>query len=184
MRVVLALAIAVLVSSRAASADNLPSGTMGFILGGVAGTGADANRLGIGYIEPLSFFAAWHPMTTERRVGWEVRWNTIFTSNGYADAAQVADLQTMQMDLMLGVRVRPGDNPRRYLVASGGVGLFRANQGIPPEMDRGFVGPVTSASIQQYLFGTFLMVDLGVRYGLITGPSQITFLAGVSINGP
>jgi hypothetical protein len=180
---VFAAVIVLLVTSRA-GADNLPSGSMGLMLGGVAGTGADAKRLGVGYVEPLSFYAAWHPMTTERRVGWELRWNTIFTANYSADAAQVADLQTMQMDLMLGVRVRPGDNPRRYLVARGGAGLFRANQSIPPKMERAFVGPVASAGFQQYLFGTLLMIDIDVRYGLITGPSQITFTAGLSINGP
>ncbi|MBA2540422.1 MAG: hypothetical protein H0V17_12350, partial [Deltaproteobacteria bacterium] len=172
-----ALVIAVL-CTRLASAENLPSGSMGLLVGGVAGTGADAKRLGVGYVEPLSFYAAWHPMTTERRVGWELRWNTLFTTNFSADAAQVADLQTMQMDLMLGVRVRPGANPRRYLLLRGGPGLFRANQSIPPKMERAFIGPVAGAGFQQYFVGTLLKLDLDVRYGLIGGPSQITFTAG------
>ena len=82
---------------------------------------------------------------------------------------------------------------RVYLVLTSDHGMVETNASQTVALDSiadmtgvrvGFVGPVTSASIQQYLFGTFLMVDLGVRYGLITGPSQITFLAGVSINGP
>jgi hypothetical protein len=179
------VALALVISSRAAGAENLPSGSMGLLLGGFAGTGADANRLGFGYVEPLSFYASWHPMTTERRVGWEVRWNTIFTTNYGADAAQVADLQTMQMDLTVGARIRPGDNPRRYLTARVGPGLFRANQTIPPKMERAFVGAVAAAGFQQYFVGTLLMLDVDLRYGLIgDGPSQIVLTAGISINGP
>ncbi len=169
--------------SRSARAEPLPSGSMGLLLGGFAGTGADAKRLGVGYVDPFSFYAAWHPMTTEKRVGWEVRWNTIFTTHYSADAAQVADLQTMQMDLTIGARVRPTSNPRRYLILRGGPALLRANQRI--DMQRAFVGPVASAGFQQYLVGTLFKLDIDVRYGLITnGPSQIVVTAGFSINGP
>ncbi len=179
---VVLVALALALAPRGARAEDLPSGSMGLLLGGFAGTGADAKRLGYGYIDPLSFFAAWHPMTTEKRVGWELRWNTIFTTHYSADAAQVADLQTMQMDLTVGVRVRPSANPRRYLIARGGPGLFRANQ--PIQMERAVYGAVTSVGFQQYFVGTLLKVDLDVRYGLIGGPSQIVFTAGISINGP
>ncbi len=180
MRWLLALA---LLLPRSVAAESLPSGSMGLLLGGFAGTGADAKALGFGYLDPFSFYAAWHPMTTEKRVGWEVRWSTIFTTHYNADAAQVTDLQTMQMDLTIGARVRPAANPRRYLVVRAGPGLLRANQRI--EMQRAFVGPVASAGFQQYLVGTLLKLDIDVRYGLITnGPSQIVFTAGISINGP
>lgn len=166
-----------------ATAEALPSGSMGLLLGGFAGTGADAKQLGFGYVEPLSFHAAWHPMATERRVGWELRWNTIFTTHYSARAAQVDDLQIMQMDLSAGVRVRPAANPRRYLTLRGGPGLLRANQRIANQ--RAFFGPVAAAGFQQYLVGTLLLIDVDVRYGLITnGPSQIVFTAGISINGP
>jgi len=176
-------ALVVMLCASRASAESLPSGSMGLLLGGFHGTGADAKALGFGYVDPFSFYAAWHPMTTESRVGWEVRWNTIFTTHYNADAAQVADLQTMQMDLTIGARIRPSSNPRRYLTIRGGPGLLRANQRI--DMQRAFFGPVASAGFQQYLVGTLLMLDLDVRYGLITGgPSQIVFTAGISINGP
>lgn len=177
------LAVALILGSHVASADSLPSGSMGLLLGGFHGTGADAKQLGFGYLDPFSFYAAWHPMTTEKRVGWEIRWNTIFTTHYRADAAQVADLQTMQMDLTVGARIRPASNPRRYLIVRGGPALFRANQRI--EMQRAFVGPVASAGFQQYFVGTLLKFDLDVRYGLIAnGPSSIVVTAGISINGP
>ena len=169
-----------------ARAEPLPSGSMGLVLGATAGTGRDASRLGVGYIGyPLSFQAAWQPMTTERRVGWTARWTTIFTSSYVADAAQVADLETMQMDLTLGVRIRPGSNPRRYVTARAGGGLFRANQQIPPKMERAFVGGVVSVGVQQYFLGTRLLLDIDVRYGLIgDGPTSIALTAGISIAGP
>ncbi len=176
------LMVALAIAPGRARAEDLPSGSMGLLLGGFAGTGADAKRLGFGYVDPFSFFSAWHPMTTEKRVGWELRWNTIFTTHYSAAAAQVADLQTMQMDLTVGVRVRPGANPRRYLIARGGPGLFRANQ--PIQMERVVYGGVTSVGFQQYFVGTLLKLDVDVRYGLIGGPSQIVFTAGISINGP
>ncbi|MEO8703516.1 MAG: hypothetical protein ABI867_25940 [Kofleriaceae bacterium] len=179
-----ALLIVVLLA-RAAAAESLPSGSMGIIVGAVAGTGPDANRLGYGYLEPLSFHAAWQPMRTESRVGWAVRWTTMFTSTYGASAAEVADLQTMQMDFTLGLRVRPWGNVRRYLTVRGGPALFRANQTIPPKMQRAFIGPVASIGFEQYLIGTLLLLDFDVRYGLIgDAPTQIVFTAGLSIAGP
>ncbi|HEU0036279.1 MAG TPA: hypothetical protein VFQ53_36955 [Kofleriaceae bacterium] len=178
-------AVLVALAPAPAHAEPLPSGSMGLVFGAVAGTGADASRLGYGYLEPLSFQAAWQPMTTERRIGWTARWTTIFTSSYDATAAQVADLETMQMDLTLGLRVRPGDNPRRYITGRVGAALLRANQTIPPKMQRAFIGPVASVGFQHYLVGTLLLLDLDVRYGLIAnGPTQIAFTAGLSINGP
>jgi hypothetical protein len=172
-------------SASRASAEPLPSGSLGLVFGAVAGTGPDANRLGLGYIAyPFSFQAAWQPMDTEQRIGWAIRWTTIFTSNYLASAAQVADLETMQMDLTLGLRVRPGKSPRRYLTARVGPAMFRANQTIPPKMQRAFVGGVGSVGVQQYLMGTLLLLDFDVRYGLVGGPSGIAFTAGISINGP
>ncbi|MBS1121901.1 MAG: hypothetical protein H6Q90_4129 [Deltaproteobacteria bacterium] len=173
-------------SAGRAGAEPLPRGSMGLIVGAIAGTGPDANRLGLGYIGyPFSFHAAWQPMDSEQRIGWTARWTTFFTSNGYASAAQIADLQTMQMDLTLGVRVRPGKSPRRYLTARAGPAMFRANQTIPPKMQRAFVGAVGSVGVQQYLVGTLFLLDFDLRYGLVgDGPSSIAFTAGFSINGP
>jgi hypothetical protein len=180
------LMLAVVAAPVQARAEALPSGSMGILLGGTAGTGADANRLGVGVIVwPPSFQASWQPMTTERRIGWTARWTTMFSSSYVAEAAQVADLETMQMDLTLGVRIRPGSNFRRYITVRGGGGLFRANQRIPPQMERAFLGGTVSVGVQQYFIGTQFVLDFDVRYGLIgDGPSSIAFTAGISIAGP
>lgn len=175
-----------MLASAPATAEPLPSGSMGVVvLGGVAGTGADNNRLGYGYVFPfLSFQAAWQPMSTDRRIGYSIRWTTIFTDTYEASAAQVTDLETMQMDLTAGLRVRPGNNPRRYVTLRGGPGLLRANQTIPPKNERAFIGGAASVGVQQYFIGTLLLLDIDVRYGLIGGPSEIALTAGISINGP
>jgi hypothetical protein len=180
-----ALLVVALLAAQA-RADALPSGSMGVLIGGTAGTGADANRLGAGYVLwPPSFQAAWQPMTTESRIGWTARWTTVFSSSYGAEAAQVADLEAMQMDVTLGVRVRPGSDFRRYLTLRGGGGLYRANQRIPPQMERAFLGGVASVGFQHYFLGTRLLVDVDVRYGLIgDGPTSITFTAGISLAGP
>jgi hypothetical protein len=182
----LAIACSVAFASSRAHAEALPSGSMGLVFGAVAGTGADANRLGVGYIlYPLSFHAAWQPMDSAQRIGWTIRWTTLFSSNYEASAAQVTSLETLQMDVTAGIRVRPGASPRRYLTARIGPALFRANQTIPPKMQRAFIGAAGSVGVQQYLLGTFLLVDLDLRYGLIgDGPSQIAFTAALSITGP
>jgi hypothetical protein len=176
-----------LVASTAPSAfaEPLPSGAMGIVVGAVAGTGPDASRLGVGYIDAFSFQAAWQPMDSERRIGWAARWTTLFTASYGGSAAQVADLQAMQMDFSVGVRIRPSANPKRYLTFRGGPALFRANQTIPPKMRRAFIGPVASVGFQQYLVGTRALLDIDVRYGLIgEGPTQIALTAALSITGP
>jgi hypothetical protein len=169
-----------------ARAEPLPPASMGVLFGGVFGTGADAKRLGIGYIaSPLpSFQAAWQPMSTERRVGYSIRWSTMFATHYDASAAQVKDLETMSMDITAGIRVRPGDNPRRYVTGRAGAGLLRANQTIGDDNRRAFYGGVTSVGFQQYLAGTRLLLDFDVRYGLIGGPRELVATAGISINGP
>lgn len=186
MRAVASLAVIALVAlPRLAQAESLPSGSMGIVGGGVAGTGADAKRLGYGGVVPLlSFSAAWQPMTTERRIGWTVRWTTMTTFNLDASAAQVQDLEKLQLDLTFGIRVRPWDNVRRYMTLRAGPALLRANQTIPPTMQRAFLGPTSSVGFQQYLLGTRFLLDIDVRYGLIGGPSEIALTAGFSINGP
>jgi hypothetical protein len=183
-------AAAILVAASPVSivhAEPLPSGSIGLVIGAVAGTGGDASRLGVGYVEPpFSFQASWQPMTTERRVGWTARWTTLFSTQLGASAATAAsDLKTTQMDLTLGARIRPGESARRYVTLRGGGAFFRANQAIPPKMQRAFVGPTASIGLQQYFLGTRLLVDVDIRYGLIeVGPTGIAMTIGLSIAGP
>jgi methyl coenzyme M reductase beta subunit len=84
---------------------------------------------------------------------------------------------------MLGLRVRPGDNRRRYLALRGGVELFRSNEVIE-RGQRAFVGPVVAGAVEQYAFGAFLF-NVDVRYGLIgSGPAEIAILVGATIAVP
>jgi len=180
-------AAAALAVASPANAEPLPPGSIGLVLGAVAGTGQDASRLGVGYVEPpFSFQAAWQPMESERRLGWTLRWTTIFSTQLGASAATASeDLRTTQMDLTLGARIRPGESTRRFLTIRGGGALFRANQTIPPKMQRAFAGPTASVGIQQYFLGTRLLVDVDIRYGLIeVGPTGIAMTVALSIAGP
>lgn len=181
-----ALAATLVALAPPARAEPLPAGSLGLLFGVFSGTGPDARRVGYGYLAPWppSFHAAWQPMSTERRYGFAVRWSTIFHETLDAEAAQVEGLRTMQMDLTVGLRLRPGTDVGRYFTIRTGPALFRANQTIPPKMHRAFAGAVASVGFEQYLFGAFLL-DFDVRYGLIaTGPSEIVFTVGASIVGP
>jgi hypothetical protein len=179
-------AVALVLASVAtpAHAESLPSGSLGVMFGVGGGTGQYARRLGLGYYQ-FGAQAAWQPMTTEQRIGWSAKWSFVFGTMYNADSARIdIYLRTLQLDLMAGLRIRPGVNPRRYLALRGGVELFRSNEVIPPGHQRAFVGPVASAAFEQYVFSAFLF-NVDVRYGLIgSGPAEIALLVGVSIAVP
>jgi hypothetical protein len=182
-RAVVAAALAGITSATGiASAEELPPGSLGVIIGVIAGTGADATPLGIGYA--LGGQAAWQPMSTESRLGWSVKSSVVFGTMYSASAARIDnELLTLQMDIMVGLRVRPGASPSRYLSARVGGALFRANQVIPPNMQRAFAGAVASIGLDQYISGWLFNAD--VRYGLIgQGPSELGLVLGVAKTGP
>lgn len=180
--VVAATVAGALLASDAAVAEELPSGSLGLVLGLVSGTGADARDLGFGYL--LGGQATWQPMSTDDRLGWAVKSSLLFGTMYSADAARIDnELLTLQMDLTVGIRVRPGDSPSRYVTARVGGALFRANQVVPPEMQRAYAGGVASIGLDQYVSGWLFNAD--VRYGLIgQGPSQLGLVLGVSKTGP
>jgi hypothetical protein len=162
-------------------AEPLPSGSIGVLFGAGTGTGSYARRIGLGYHQ-FGSQAAWQPMTTERRVGWSLKWSFVFGTMYYADSARIdLYLRMLQVDFMAGLRIRPWASPRRYVALRGGVELFRTNELIAPSNQRAFVGPVAEAAFEQYAFGIF-MFNVDVRYGLIgTGPSEIAVLGGLSV---
>jgi hypothetical protein len=165
-----------------AAAESLPPGSIGVIVGAAGGTGVDANRLGFGY--QVGGQAAWQPMATERRLGWAIRWSAAFGTMYDAGAASVGDtLKTLHMDLMLGLRLRPGLNPSRYLTARAGGQLLRANQVVPPSMQRAFAGAVASVGLDQYAYGFLFNVDVRVDQ-IGTGPTIIALMFGAGKTGP
>jgi hypothetical protein len=187
-RMALALVVAAAVGGPAtvapARAEPLPSGSLGVLFGGGAGTGRYARSLGLGYYQ-FGAQATWQPMRTERRIAWSLKWQFVFGRMLQAESARIDDvLRTLQMDFMGGIRIRPGTNLRRYLALRAGVELFRANEVIMPDGQRAFVGPVAALAVEQYAFGAF-MFNVDVRYGMIGwGPAEIAVLAGVAISVP
>ena len=167
-----------------ARAEPLPSGSLGVLFGGGAGTGRYARSLGLGYYQ-FGAQATWQPMRTERRIAWSLKWQFVFGRMLEAESARIDEvLRTLQMDFMGGIRIRPGTNLRRYLALRAGFELFRANEVIMPDNQRAFVGPVAAIAVEQYAFGAF-MFNVDVRYGMIGwGPAEIAVLAGVAISVP
>jgi hypothetical protein len=181
-----ALLVALVAFATPAHADPLPSGALGLVTGAIAGTGADAKRIGAGWYE-FGAQASWQPQTTERRWGWTLRWATLFGVLYNGSAAQIeSQLRTTQLDFTAGVRYRPWVTPSRFLTGRAGVELLRANQPIPTSSmseSRSFAGPIASVGIDQYAGGFLFSVD--VRYGLIvTGPGELALMFGVAVAGP
>jgi hypothetical protein len=176
--------VGALASPRPATADELPHGAIGIMAGVLSGTGADAKRLGYGYYQ-FGMQASWQHTNTDRWWGWSIRASTMFGTLYNGTAAQIdQQLHTMQMDLTVGLRFRPWKTPSRYLTTRVGGEMLRANEPVPPLMQRAFVGGIASVGLDQYLGGFMLSVD--VRYGLIAneGPRELALLVGFGVTGP
>jgi len=191
----LALAFALLVIASPARAEPLPPGSIGLVGALASGTFADASRLGYGY--QLGAQAAWQPMETTNRFGFSLKWSFVFGTMYNADSARVGDeLLTFQMDIMGGIRLRPGTNAARYITLRAGPQLMRTNQLIPA-MDgsaRAFLGAVASVGVDWYagipwLGGRFLY-SLEARLcqidipGIRSSPSTLSVMFGLGKTGP
>jgi len=176
-----AIVTAMLLAAGAAHAEPLPAGSIEVVAGMTSGAGADAKKLGYGYV--VGAEASWQPMSTERRVGLAVRWSTLFGGLYDGTAENVnPPLRTVQMDLTAGVRFRPWTTRRRYLTARLGAGLLRTNDPVDGT-DRTFVGPAAAVGLDQY-FGT-LVVGVDVRYALVAfGPQQLALVLRIGVAGP
>src|SRR5262249_28276654 len=71
------VAVAVLGAGAPARGEPLPSGSLGIMFGAGGGTGKYARSLGLGYHQ-FGAQAAWQPMTTERRIGYSLKWSFAF----------------------------------------------------------------------------------------------------------
>jgi hypothetical protein len=174
------LVIVVLLVASVARAEPLPAGSLETFFGGTSGAGADARRLGYGWVAGAE--ASYQPMSTERRLGWAVRWSTAFGALYTGSAEKVnPPLRTVQLDLTLGMRFRPWPSRRRYFTLRGGAGLLRTND--PVGNDRQFWGPVAAIGVDQY-FGT-IVTGLDLRYGLAAnGPEQLALVLRFGVAGP
>jgi hypothetical protein len=150
-----------------AAADPHPAGSLGATIGGNAGLDSAGAAMGRGVQYGVA--ASWQPMGQTRRVGWSTRWSTVFGYQVGAEAAKLSSrLRTVQMELGTGVRLRPIRNDDRFVTVRAGVAVLRANETLPPDTRRDYLGPFVTAGVEQYLFGAVL-VSLDLRYGMITG---------------
>ena len=192
----LAALLAVATSTTIAGAESLPPGSIGLAGALASGTFADASRLGYGY--QLGAQAAYQPMRTENRLGFSLKWSFVFGTMYNASSARVGDeLLTFQMDLMAGLRIRPGTSATRYLTLRVGPQLMRTNQVIPQMDDgpqRAFIGAAASVGVDWYagipwLGGRFLysfearlnQIDIP---GLRTSPTTLALMFGLGKTGP
>ena len=181
-----ALLVAALLAGTA-SAEPLPSGAIGITTGAVAGTGADSTRVGAGFYE-FGAQASWQPTVTERPWGWTIRWTALFGLMYGGSSAHIdTTLRTVQMDLTVGVRVRPWNSVSRYLTFRGGAELLTSNEPIVTDDSmtgtRRIVGTVASVGIDQYV--SIFMLNVDVRYSMIgTNPAELSLMIGGAFAGP
>ncbi len=170
------LATLVVGGPRHAAADVVAPGSLGLVAGGQSGASGSYTSLGIGFAFGLT--AAWQPMEDEQRIGWGVRWSTLFGFfPGSASAPVSGMLRLVEMDLVARLRVAPTLKPGRYLTIGAGASLLRANE--PIEDERSFVGPIVTFGYEHYAFGAVLL-GVDVRYGIIeTGPTSIGLLLSI-----
>jgi hypothetical protein len=181
-----------------ARAESLPPGSIGLVGALASGTFADASRLGYGY--QLGAQAAYQPMRTENRLGFSLKWSFVFGTMYSADSARVGnELLTFQMDLMAGLRIRPGVSATRYLTVRVGPQLMRTNQVIPTmsmdeEPQRAFIGAVASVGVDWYAgipwLGGRFVYSLEARLcqidipGVRSSPSTLAIMLGIGKTGP
>jgi hypothetical protein len=183
-----ALAVALLLVTTAAHAEPLPSGAIGVTTGSVAGTGSDNKRVGAGFYE-FGAQASWQPMTTEQRVGWTIRWAAMFGLMYGGSASHIdTTLRTVEMDLTVGLRLRPWSSVSRYLTVRAGVDLLRSNEPIPTDDSmtgsRSYVRGVASIGIDQYV--SIFLVNVDVRYVRFgsDAPAEAALMIGGAFAGP
>lgn len=174
---VAAMSALVALGPRGAAAEDIPSGSIGAVLGVQAGASGSYTALGVGAVYGLT--AAWQPMSEDQRIGWGLRWSTIFGYFPNAAAAPVSDvMRIVEMDLVARLRVAPTLKPGRYLTIGVGGSLLRTSE--PLEDDsRTFAGPLATFGYEHYAFGAVLL-GVDVRYGIVeTGPTSIGLLLSV-----
>lgn len=166
-----------------AGAEPLPRYSIGAEGGGISGTGSDATSLGFGWLGGAQ--AALQPIATEHRWGYSIKWSVEWGRMYGGDAARITDpLFLLQMDLLGGIRIRPGDNPGRYITLRAGGTLLRTNQLVPPNMQRAFAGGAATIGFDQYLWGAAVLINVDVRFGVIgDGPATLGLVFGVSKTG-
>jgi hypothetical protein len=178
------VAAALAASAGPARADDLPSGMFGAVFGVRQGTGPVTRQFGFGALWGME--AGWQPMTTQQRIGWSIKWRTLFSGFWSNEPANLTnELRVLEMDAGVGIRITPKPGSLRYLDLGGGAALMRSNVPLlpdscnPPIGCRAFYGPYASAGLEQFVSGN-VMLTFEIRVGLIgTGPATLSAITGV-----
>jgi hypothetical protein len=179
--VVVVALVAGLTTTANAESDRLPSTSLGAITGVVAGAGPSAKPLGVGFA--LGFSAAVQPMRSDQRLGWSLRWSSLFQYQNIlsnATAARISgDVRLYQADVVFRGRFAPTDRSGTYLTGGVGLSLLRSNQPVPPDSQRVWAGGIVTLGVDKYVWSGFLL-SLDARFGLIgNGPTTIATLLTV-----
>jgi len=175
------LALAGSAGEARAESDRLPSTSLGVTTGVVAGAGPSAKPLGVGFA--LGFAAALQPMRSDQRLGWSLRWSSLFQYQNIlsnATAARISgDVRLYQADVVFRGRFAPTDRSGTYLTAGVGLSLLRSNQPVPPDSQRVWAGAIVTLGVDRYVWSGVLL-SLDTRFGLIgNGPTTIATLLTV-----
>jgi len=174
---VICAAVALLSASAPPAAANseIPRGKFGVLAGLRQHTGELGNQYGFGWLIGLS--AGYQPPLGDSRFSiggdWGVLWGR-FNS----DDPSIALDQLFLVEMHFGLKFRAAltESEPRFITASSGVTLVRADAAIPPDEKKIYAGGYAAVGIDQYLANRYL-VALEARYGLIgNGPASLTLL--------
>lgn len=176
----LALLVVAGAAPPAVAQSELPAGRFGVATGVRQNTGALGNSYALGGV--IGIEAGYQPSKAGRTydlgASWAVLWG-FFPSD---DPELVKEwLRVLEMSFGLRFRRSLTQSTPRFLVASGGVSLYRTNVPVPPDGDRLYLGPYVGIGIDQYLANRYLF-NLEARYGLLGGgPGSLSLLASFTV---
>jgi hypothetical protein len=173
-------AIGLCAAPRAAAAEELPSSAL-TVLGGVR-KGASEVSDDIGYGWSIGLAATWQPMTVGQRLGWGIGWSLMWSWFGHEPASRITGtLDLIELDLVLRARFAPTPSPGRILTVGAGAMLLRANERLPPDDDRSYIGPFVEVGYEHLVYGA-LTGTLHLRLGpLGNGPSIASAILGIGV---
>ncbi len=173
-RVALALVL-VAASVTTAAAEPVPSGRLSLLLGLRTGTGSLRDDFGFGALYGME--AAWEPLRPGQPLGYVIHWSVLFATYGSDAAAITGELDTLEMNLGVRLRMAP-KTPSRSLFLGGGGSLLRASTPLPPDDRRDYVGGYVGAGGEALWKG--LLFTAETRFGLIgAGPGSVSVLIGI-----
>ena len=169
------MALALCASSAPVSAQSdLPVGRFSLLLGARNNLGATGDAYRLGWVIGLG--AGWHPPYLPVGLTWSITRTAMYRSD-----ESVVNESIIVHDMSFGLEGRfRVSEVERYIFASGGLGLLRAGEPLPPDNDRTFIGPYAGIGYQELFSDTYL-ISVEARYGLLVGgPSAITLLIGLN----